>query len=208
MNLILLSIVIGYLLGCLKGSQLIGKAKHIDIKNSGVKNAGASNTAILLGWKFGLVVALIDIFKPLLAIFILGFISETFFSVLLTPFLLYLTGTCVILGHNYPITMKFKGGKGTASLIGFLFCIDWKIGTISLLSLIIVSLLTDYLIIGVGVMYLSFLLTTFYFHFGKGALVLALCLTLLSIYKHMENIKRIQLKKETKVSSMWKKTSK
>lgn len=196
----LLWTLIGYVAGCINGSQIIGKIKGVDIKNSGVKNAGASNTAILLGWKFGIIVGLIDILKAIIPILILhqigGEHQET---------LMYLTGLCVILGHNYPITMKFKGGKGTASLIGLLFALDWKIGLISFVLLVLVALLTDYLVIGVLIMYVSFITMTALFDYGVIPLVIAISLTLLSVVMHIENYQRIGKKTEKKVSSMFKK---
>lgn len=202
------SIIIGYIFGCINGSQIIGKIKNVDIKNSGVKNPGASNTAILLGWKYGIIVALIDIFKGVLAVALMFFIlgnSNLFFSKEMNYFILYLTGASSVLGHNYPVTMHFKGGKGTATIIGLLFALDWKMALISVGLLIAFTLLTDYLVIGVLTMYLSFVFFTNYFGFGYGASLIALLLTLLSIYKHSENFKRISNKTEKRISEMFKK---
>lgn len=192
--------VIGYIAGCLNGSQIIGKMKGIDIKNSGVKNAGASNTAILLGWKFGIIVALIDILKAVVPIVILHQTGGENKEILM-----YLTGLFVILGHNFPVNMQFKGGKGTASLIGLLFALDWKIGLIGFVLLVVVSLLTDYLIIGVFVMYGSFITMTALFDYGWIAITISIALTFLSLYMHRENFQRIKNKTEKKVSSMFKK---
>ncbi|RLL42095.1 glycerol-3-phosphate acyltransferase [Oceanobacillus piezotolerans] len=196
---------IGYLFGCLHGSQLVGKLKNIDIKNSGVKNAGASNTTILLGWKYGILVAFIDIFKATLAILLVLYILKdnglTGDSQML---LVYVTLFFVIIGHNYPITMKFSGGKGTASLVGALLAIDWKVALIGIGVLLIFTFATDYLVIGVLFMYISFLVTTYMF-FGMEPAFVVFMLSILSFMKHMENYKRIITKQETKLSSMYKK---
>ncbi|RDW15029.1 glycerol-3-phosphate acyltransferase [Oceanobacillus chungangensis] len=197
--------LIGYLFGCIHGSQLVGKYKKVDIKNAGVKNAGASNTTILLGWKYGILVAFIDIFKATLAILLVLFIlnengivseSQTLF--------VYITALFVIVGHNYPITMKFSGGKGTASLVGALLAIDWKVAVIGIGILLLFTFTTDYLVVGVLFMYLSFLVTTYIFFGMEPALVVVL-LSILSIMKHIENYKRIINKEERKLSSMFKK---
>lgn len=194
--------IIGYLFGCLHGSQLVGKIKNVDIKNSGVKNAGASNTTIILGWKYGILVALIDIFKATLAILLVLFIiTENGITGDWKYLLIYTTVFFVIIGHNYPITMKFSGGKGTASLVGALIAIDWKIALIGIAILLIFTFATDYLVIGVLCMYLSFLITTFLF-FGIEPTWIVILLSVLSIMKHMENYKRIMRKEETKLSSM------
>jgi len=74
---------------------------------------------MLLGWKYGIFVALVDIFKATLAILLM--VSFLEYNGVMDEYqiiLLYNTAFFVILGHNYPITMNFKGGKGTASIIG------------------------------------------------------------------------------------------
>ncbi|GIO27173.1 glycerol-3-phosphate acyltransferase [Ornithinibacillus bavariensis] len=201
----LISILIGYAFGYIHGSQLVGKYKKIDIKNSGVKNAGASNTTILLGWKYGILVALIDIFKGTLAILIMLYIlNENSITGDTQILLVYVTAMTVILGHNFPITMKFNGGKGTASLVGILLAIDWKIALIGIAILFIFTFATDYLVIGVLMMYISFLVTTYYF-FGEEPTMIVVLLSVLSVVKHLENYKRIITKEERKLSSMFQK---
>ena len=197
--------LIGYFFGCVHGSQLVGKIKNIDIKNQGVKNAGASNTTILLGWKFGVLVALIDIFKATLAIILVLFIlKENGITGDAHILYIYLTALFIILGHNYPVTMKLKGGKGTASLVGVLLAIDWRIAVIGIGILFIFTFATDYLVIGVLFMYVSFLITT-YFFFGPAPAGIVLLLSLLSFWKHLDNYKRIIKKEETRLSTMFRK---
>lgn len=200
--------LVGYLFGCIHGSQIVGKIKNIDIKNQGVKNAGASNTTILLGWKYGVLVALIDIFKATLAIILVLFIlNEHGIASDEKILYIYLTALFIIIGHNFSVTMKFKGGKGTASVVGVLLVVDWKIALIGIGILLIFTFATDYLVIGVLFMYLSFLVTT-YFFFGPSPAGIVLILSLLSVWKHMENYKRIISKEETRLSSLiGKKTS-
>ncbi|MHA6253065.1 glycerol-3-phosphate acyltransferase [Oceanobacillus sp. CAU 1775] len=197
--------LIGYIFGCLHGSQIIGKIKDIDIRSQGVKNAGASNATILLGWKSGILVALIDIFKATLAILLVLFILRENGITGDTQILyIYITALFAIIGHNYPITMGFKGGKGTASLVGVLLIIDWRIALIGIGILLVFTFATDYLVIGVLFMYISFLITTYIF-FGPGPTWIVVFLSLLSVWKHLENYKRIINKEETKLSSLIKK---
>lgn len=197
--------LIGYLFGCLHGSQIVSKYKKTDIKDSGVKNSGASNTTIVLGWKYGVLVALIDIFKATLAIIsVLYILNESGITGETKNLLVYVTALFIIIGHNYPVTMKFSGGKGTASLVGVLLAIDWKIAVIGIGILLIFTFATDYLVIGVLFMYVSFLVTTFFF-FGIEPTMIVVLLSVLSVMKHMENYKRILTKEETKLSSMFRK---
>ncbi len=208
MMYVLMSILIGYVFGCIHGSQLVGKYKKIDIKKSGVKNAGASNTTILLGWKYGILVALIDIFKGTLAVLLMLYIlNEQGISGDAQILLVYIAALAVIVGHNFPVTMKFSGGKGTASLVGILLAIDWKIALLGIGILLIFTFATDYLVIGVLMMYISFLVTTYYFY-GIEPTMIVVFLSLLSVVKHLENYKRIISKEEKKLSSMFQKKTK
>lgn len=206
MYLLIVSLV-GYLFGCLHGSQLVGRWKNVDIKNSGVKNAGASNTTILLGWKYGVIVGLVDIFKATLAIVLVSSFLE--YNGILGDYyllLLYITSFFVILGHNYPITMNFSGGKGTASLVGSFLAIDYRIAFIGIIILLIVTFATDYAVIGVLSMYVTYLIEAYFIH-GIGPARIILILTLLGMMNHRDNIKRIMNKEEIRLSSMYRRTS-
>ncbi|ALX50624.1 glycerol-3-phosphate acyltransferase [Lentibacillus amyloliquefaciens] len=197
--------LIGYLFGCIHGSQVVGKYKKMDIKNTGVKNSGASNTTILLGWKYGILVALIDIFKATLSILLVLYLLESLGITGPTQTLLvYINALFIIVGHNYPVTMNFSGGKGTASLVGVLLAIDWKIALIGIAILLLLTLATDYLVVGVLFMYVSFLVMTYLF-FGIEPTIVVVLLSVMSILKHMDNYKRIINKEETRISSMFRK---
>lgn len=201
----LISIVIGYLFGCIHGSSIVGKLKRVNIKESGVKNAGASNTTIVLGWKYGIIVALIDIGKGVLPVLIMkSWLSSYVPEEDIFYLLVFLTGAFVIIGHNFPVNMKFNGGKGTASMIGVAFAIDWKVALIGLALLLILTFISDYLVIGVLAMYLSWVILTYLFGYPLYSTVITVGLTFLCIYRHMENWKRIQDKTETRISSMLK----
>lgn len=201
MHIVFVSLI-GYLFGCINGSQLVGKYKKVNIKRSGMKNAGASNTTLLLGWKYGFIVAFIDVFKVILSIFTavillnkIGIVGPA------QSFFIYLNALFAIIGHNYPITMHFNGGKGTASFVGLLLYIDWKFAIFGLAILLLFAWVTDYFVIGTLFMYVSFLAYTFYVYHA-GPAFLALLLIVLFVVKHMENYKRIFRKEEVRLSSL------
>ena len=199
-------ILVGYFIGSLHGSFIAQWVSGVKVKELGVKNSGASNATIVLGWKFGALVALLDIGKGFIAIQLLGFIlisNSSFYEN--TTTLLLLMGAAVILGHNYPLWMNFDGGKGTASLIGIMFGIDWTMGFIGLSLLILITLITDYLPIGVLFLYLTFLVFVFLFTVGFWLIFISFALFTLAIWKHRENILRIRIGTEPKVSAVLKK---
>ncbi|WP_083394526.1 glycerol-3-phosphate acyltransferase [Planococcus donghaensis] len=205
---IVLLFIVSYGIGCCHGSLAAQRLSGVNIKTSGVKNAGASNAAIVLGWKYGLLVAIIDIFKGFAAVAGLAFLlSLGDFSPELTWAMLFIAGAGVIFGHNFPFFMKFNGGKGTASVIGVMLALDWKLGLLGLLLLIAVSLTTNYLVIGVLVLYTTFFVIALVPANGFWPLLISILLFAMAIWKHRENIIRIKNGTETKVATVFKKKS-
>lgn len=201
-----LSILFGYFIGSLHGSQVAQLLSGVNVKEQGVKNSGASNATIVLGWKYGVLVALIDIGKGIVSVLLLSFILRyADFSIAQQTTLLFLLGASVVLGHNYPVWLKFDGGKGTASVIGVLVALDWKFGLIGLGLLVVLSLLTDFLIIGVLAFYVTFLVYAIFFVSGIWPVVIVSLLFLLAIKKHLENIRRLREGSEPRVSHVLKK---
>jgi len=200
---IIIIILLGYLFGCLNGSQMIGKLKNINIKQNGMKNAGATNTTVLLGWKFGFIVAFIDIIKAVISLMVATvFLNKVGVAIEWHVLLLYVNALFVIVGHNYPIQMSFNGGKGTASLFGVLLFIDWKFAVLGLFILLLFAIVTNYFVTGTLMLYLSFIGYSFYY-FGRGPATIAFLFTMLFVMKHVENAKRIINKEEVKVTSLF-----
>ena len=204
---IILFIIVGYIIGCFHGSKVAQFLSGVDLKKTGHGNAGASNATLSLGWKYGVLVALIDIGKGVLAIigahfFLADAAQYTEVQVWLFT---YLIAAGVILGHNFPFHMGFNGGKGTASIIGILLAVDWKIGLFALILFVILSFATNYLIVGVLEFYLVFCTATFLWIPGMGPTIIALLLFGIAIILHIENIKRLVKGTEPKVTSAFKK---
>lgn len=114
-------LVFGYAFGLIQTSYILGRINGIDIREHGSGNAGTTNTLRVLGRKAGLIVFLCDILKAFAAVILAYYLIPVLFGgeyqELLYLFKLY-TGLGVILGHNYPFYLKFKGGKGIAAMGG------------------------------------------------------------------------------------------
>jgi glycerol-3-phosphate acyltransferase PlsY len=189
----LIVITLGYIFGCLQWSYILGKLlKKQDIRNLGGGNAGASNTVTVFGWKMGVAVGLLDILKAIISIIIIRYILKS-----TDMFELYLNGTSVVLGHNYPFFMGFKGGKGTASTVGMMLAINYKLGLLGILVIFLVTVLSDYIALGTMALVSFFVIATLYLGYGPQCLVLAIFLALLSAYKHLPNMKRILARQES-----------
>lgn len=181
-----ISSLIGYLLGCFQSSYIIAKkVKKIDIRKHGSNNAGASNATIVLGWKYGIVTALLDISKALLAVII----AQRIFPGNVTA--AYFAGAFAIIGHVFPFYLKFKGGKGLASFIGMTLALEFKIALILAVVLVILTILTDYIAIGTLVIVGAFPIYLLFYNFHLVNILVCVGLLCLISYKHIINIKRI-----------------
>lgn len=194
--MILIVPIIGYLFGCLQWSYILSKVfLKVDIRTLGGGNAGASNTVISLGWKWGILVAILDILKAIISVYIIKYLFEISYLEK-NIFLLYLNGLFVILGHDFPFFMKFKGGKGAASLFGMLIGIDYRLGIIGFFVIFLVTVITDYIALGTLCLNLFLLLSTIYLKLGYGPIIISLIITLIAFYLHIPNIKSIVKKEE------------
>ncbi|RNF40134.1 glycerol-3-phosphate acyltransferase [Planococcus salinus] len=195
----------GYGIGCLHGSVVAQWFSGVNIKKEGVKNSGASNAAIVLGWKYGALVAFLDISKGFVAVAGLRLLLDPTLSSDMFWTLLFAVGAGVVFGHNFPFYMNFNGGKGTASVIGVMLALDWKLGLAGGLLLIGIALATDFLVAGVLALYTLFLVIAWWPAEGFWPVLTAFSLFAMAIWKHSENLSRIRNGTENKVSSVLRK---
>ena len=131
---IILGCVLAYFLGSIPFSYIIAKkVKGIDIRVTGEGNVGGRNVWHLVGKKYGILAGFLDISKGYGAYWI-GILFG------LSPWWIWLCGFCVVLGHNFPVFLKGKGGKGMAATTGFLLGIQPLIILISGLLILIIYL--------------------------------------------------------------------
>ena len=197
---VLICIGIGYFIGTINPSFFIAKLKGFDIRQKGSRNAGASNALILFGKVTGVLCALFDIFKSCLAIELASKIIFPEFDLAFA-----ITGTAAVLGHMFPFYMKFKGGKGTATLGGMILVMDWRIFLILLALEIVLVLVTDYLcFMPITACVIFPILYGIYSGIWSGAAIILLT-TAAILYKNIDNIKKILNKTEMHLSYLWNK---
>jgi glycerol-3-phosphate acyltransferase PlsY len=178
--------VLGYLLGCSNMALYLSKAKGVDLRAAGSGNLGASNAMILMGWGAGIAVGVHDIGKSVLAVVLVRWLfPQTDLAVALTA------GVGCVLGHMYPFYLGFSGGKGLASYIGMVAVLNWRVGIAVVLSIAILTLITDYIAVGTIVTVIAY--PVFVFLLMHSWLpVLILCVAgAAMLYKHRGNCVRI-----------------
>lgn len=196
-------IIMGYGFGCIQTAYLIGRlAGKIDIRNHGSNNAGASNVTVVLGWKYGVLTAVVDILKAVIPIVIVKTLYPG--GIVLT----FLCGAMVILGHIFPANLGFKGGKGAASIIGMFLAVDFRICIIIAVILILATILLDYIALGSIAMFTAVPILTYAFGYSGKAIILCSILAAVCYYKHYINIVRIIRHEETGLRKTIRKHSK
>jgi len=118
----IICLAVGYLFGSVQTAYFYGKAKGIDIREHGSGNAGTTNTLRVLGTKAGLIVFAGDAGKCILAVLLTRLTLGDIYPEFKFLFVMY-TALGVILGHDFPFYMNFKGGKGIACTAGLCIAI-------------------------------------------------------------------------------------
>lgn len=200
-------LIIGYFIGNIETGYIFGKLNKMDIRNYGSGNAGATNTLRVLGAKAGLVVFLGDFCKSLIPCLVVRFIFRDNVS-LSYIYMLYI-GLGVVLGHNFPFYLGFKGGKGVASTAGIILALDIRIALVCLIVFIITVAITRYVSLGsifvmIILIGMSHFLVRFSYGFGDGRSsmefrLLTAVIGVLSIFMHRANIKRLLSGTENKI---------
>jgi acyl phosphate:glycerol-3-phosphate acyltransferase len=183
--------LLAYLIGSIPFGLLIAKTKGKDIRKLGSGNIGATNVLRCLGKPLGITCFVLDVLK--------GWLPAKLFPVMVNilcpnavgPGIGILFGALAILGHNFPVFLKFKGGKGVATSAGVLIGVAPLAVIIGLLTWVIVFYASGYVSLGSIVAALIVILTGWtvgYSPFTATALTL---LGGLTIYRHRANIQRL-----------------
>lgn len=195
----ILLLIIGYFIGNIETGYIFGKLNKMDIRNYGSGNAGATNTLRVLGPKAGLIVFLGDFCKSLIPCLVVRFIFRDNVS-LSYVYMLYI-GLGVVLGHNFPFYLGFKGGKGVASTAGIIMALDIRIAAVCLAIFIVIVAVTRYVSLASIVVMIIFIgmshmlvKTSYGFTDGTSPMefrLLVVVIGFLSIFMHRANIKRL-----------------
>ena len=196
----LILVVAAYFIGNLDFAYIMVRAvKGEDVRNYGSGNAGTTNVLRTMGLKYAIPVFVLDALKGsvvILAARLLGF-SEAWVAA---------AGIAVVCGHNWPVCLGFRGGKGTATSIGVFIVFDWPVAliciAIGLIFLAIFRMMSLTSIIGMVSLPIAVLIKSIFITHGAvftPELVFALFLCCSTVFQHRANIKRIAAGTESKV---------
>jgi len=206
----IICIVAGYAFGLIQTGFIYGKIKNTDIRNYGSGNSGTTNVLRTFGAAGGAVTFIGDFFKAVIPALIVGFIFREQGIEAVKMYQMYTT-LGVVLGHDFPFFMGFKGGKGIASSAGGLIVVD-PVGTVAtLVCFALIVVLTKYVSLGsvsaAVIMAVAHILSGEFLgtYGGPGQCrienyAVMIVLAALAIFKHKANIERLIKGTENKFS--------
>ena len=193
-----------YLLGNLNGAVLVSFMMHDDVRTHGSGNAGLTNFIRNYGASRSTMVIAIDVIKAVLACFMAGLIFEAHDMVLDGR---TLGGIFVMLGHDFPALLGFKGGKGILSGWFIAWVIDWRIGLLIAIVFFTAYLLTQYVSLGSILAAATFGVGFVIFHHDNVFVMLGgIFMGLLTVFMHRGNLMRLFRGEETKTNLLGKGT--
>ncbi|MBU5439601.1 glycerol-3-phosphate 1-O-acyltransferase PlsY [Tissierella sp. MSJ-40] len=194
MKQLLMVVSISYLIGNFSSAYILGKIlRKVDIREHGSGNAGATNALRTFGKRIGALAFILDVTKGILATFV-GYKLMGYNGSLLG-------GIFVVLGHNWPIFLNFKGGKGIATSLGVIFFLHWPTGIICILIGAFIIYKTRYVSLGsiVAAAITPIIGSIVNRPFNREFFLTTLFLAILAIFRHRANIERLAKGKEYKL---------
>ena len=192
--LFLISIV--YFFGSIPFAYILPKIFGLgDIRKLGSGNVGATNVLRAGNKLLAIIVLAFDIIKGFAPLFIL----KNYYHNELSEIIILFIGSAAILGHIFPIWLKFKGGKGVATYIGFLFAINYIFGIIFIITWLLIAFLKKYSSLASITSLILLPLFVMLFSYEKHVIYVLILINLIIISKHYSNIYRLIHKSETKI---------
>ena len=201
---ILLCLLAGYILGGISGGHVAGKLYHTDVREHGSGNLGATNVLRTLGMKAAIITFAVDVSKVIIPVLIVRYVlfpQYAPYSYENQLLVLHIAFGAVI-GHNFPMTLNFHGGKGVACLAATILMFDWRMAVPELLLFIILVAITKY--VSVGSIFVSIFFFGWIFFVHDATLhmaIVAAAFPISVIFMHRSNIVRLCNGTENKIGA-------
>lgn len=203
--MLVIGVVCAYLIGAIPFAYIFTKlTKHLDIRQEGSRNVGATNVLRVAGRKIALLVLILDILK---GVIVVSFLATFFLSLTVVGQIniRLLFAAAVVIGHIWPIFLDFKGGKGVATTLGVCFGLSFYVIEfrflilVAIMTWVLLFAITRYVSVGSMSSALSLPLAAALKGFDFKIVLFCVLMAGLIIFKHHENIKGLMTKRETKL---------
>ena len=205
------AIIVGYFLGCIQTGYFVGRLCGLDIRQYGSGNAGTTNVLRTLGKSRALITFLGDALKGMIPVLIVKLVIGPAIPGLNSELLQLVLGFAVVLGHDFPFFLHFKGGKGIAATAGIIFSIDWRLTVLCLAVFVLIVAVTRY--VSLGSLVVSVILLAWNIYMGRcGAYSLSAISSIeysavtaviaaMAFWRHRANIVRLIHGNENKIGA-------
>ena len=201
--------IISYLLGSINISVILSKKiAGFDVREKGSGGTGATNVLRSVGKTAAAITLIFDIMKGVIAIGI-AIIVGNIVQDIDRELLLQIAGIMAVIGHTFPVFLKFKGGKGVATSLGILLVTNWQIGLICLVFALVIMALTRMVSLGSCTAAVLFPVLTLFINqnyivltegkSGMSYFIYSVILAAIVLFNHRENIKRIYAGTENRI---------
>lgn len=189
---LLLLIISAFVVGSIPFGFIIAKLKGVDLRKTGSGNIGATNVLRSMGKGPAVLTLAGDVLKGTVSIaagqFFLG-----------DPVLAGIVGLSSVLGHDFSLFLRFRGGKGVATSIGVLLFLSPKMAVITVALWLTVIVVMRYSSLGAIVSFAVLPVGMYLIDYTRGKLIISLLMSGLLIVRHMDNIERLIQGRESKV---------
>jgi glycerol-3-phosphate acyltransferase PlsY len=195
---------VSYLFGSLNGALLVSKhIKHLDIREYGSGNAGMTNSIRVMGKRWTVIVAIVDLLKGVAAVllgkWLAGYLPQEITAVDAVTLGGIVGGLCAILGHNFPVFFRFKGGKGALTAAAVVTAVYYPLILVCAALFFPLVFFTRYISLGSIIAAASLPVTAFVLQRGDWLLFFfCLFIAVMVIVLHRENMTRLLQGKENK----------
>ncbi|HUO76890.1 MAG TPA: glycerol-3-phosphate 1-O-acyltransferase PlsY [Thermodesulfovibrionales bacterium] len=185
-------ILFAFLLGSIPFGVVVARVYGVNLKKVGSGNIGATNVLRAMGKGPALLTLVGDVLKGSLAVVV----GKYFFQ---SPSLEGIMGLSAIVGHNFSLFLRFRGGKGVATSIGVLLIYSPKVGVLTVILWLIVILVTRYSSLGALVSFGVLPLGVYVLDYTQEKLIVSILIASLLVLRHTDNIKRLLQGTEPKI---------
>lgn len=203
MSTFVILVIASYLMGNINPATIIARLNGIDIKNAGSGNPGTTNVMRTMGMKLAVVTLIVDILKGSIPVLAGFYISSDYIKPAEIASILnatgmqgnqhaFVAGACMlaaVIGHIFPVFHGFKGGKGIATSIGAVYVLDFRMGLLYIVAILLPAMITRKM--SIGSIFGACCLPIMFYFYRREIWVMALILAVIMIIKHIGNIRRL-----------------
>ncbi len=189
-----IALIGSFIIGSIPTGYIIAKSKGVNIREKGSGNIGATNVFRVIGKKEGILTLLMDVAKGTFSVWLMKLVFNN------SELAIYAAAAGAVLGHDFSLFLRFKGGKGVATTYGATLLIAPYASICGMILWIFILLTTKYSSLSALTSFTVSVVVCFLLYKNPATHYLMVGLWVLMLWKHRENIKRLYMRKENRLN--------